>query len=63
MKSSLAEISVRRDRLASLLKKEGYFSVVDLAGRFLVSEATIRRDLRALEEENLITRTYGSTLR
>ena len=62
MKSSLAEISARRDRLALLLKKEGYLSVVDLAGRFFVSEATVRRDLRALEEENLITRTYGGAL-
>ena len=62
MKSSLAEINARRDRLASLLKQEGYLSVSELASRFLVSEPTVRRDLRALEEENLITRTYGGAL-
>ncbi len=62
MKSSLAEVSARRDRLASLLKKEGYLSVVELANRFHISEATVRRDLRALEAENLITRTYGGAL-
>jgi DeoR/GlpR family transcriptional regulator of sugar metabolism len=62
MKSSQTEISARRDRLASLLRLEGYLSVAELAGRFAVSEATVRRDLRVLEGENLITRTYGGAL-
>lgn len=62
MKSSLAEINGRRDRLASLLRREGYLSVRELCRRFAVSEATIRRDLRALEKENRVTRTYGGAL-
>lgn len=62
MKSSLAEIAARRERLAEVLREEGYLSVNGLAGRFSVSEATIRRDLSALEKEKKITRTYGGAL-
>jgi DeoR/GlpR family transcriptional regulator of sugar metabolism len=62
MKSSLEEINRRRDRLASMLRREGYLSVSQLRRRFAVSEATIRRDLRALERENRVTRTYGGAL-
>jgi DeoR/GlpR family transcriptional regulator of sugar metabolism len=62
MKSSLAEIADRRERLATLLRKEGYLSVSALSDRFKISEATVRRDLNALEKENRITRTYGGAL-
>ena len=62
MKSSLAEINARREGLATLLQREGYLSVSELAESFSVSEATIRRDLTALQKENRITRTYGGAL-
>lgn len=62
MKSSWAEISERRNRLAALLLQEGYLSVSELARRFDVSEATIRRDLSALEKDSRITRTHGGAL-
>ena len=62
MKSSWAEIKDRRERLTAVLLQEGYLSVSDLAGRFEVSEATIRRDLSALEKDNRITRTHGGAL-
>ena len=62
MKSSLAEISDRRERLTTLLRREGYLSVNALSARFGVSEATVRRDLNALEKQNRITRTYGGAL-
>lgn len=62
MKTPLAQIQERRGRLASVLRREGYVSVADLARRLDVSEATIRRDLVALERENRITRTYGGAL-
>lgn len=42
--------------------QEGYSSVSDLAHRFSVSEATVRRDLTALAEDNRITRTHGGAL-
>ncbi|GAB4245797.1 MAG: DNA-binding transcriptional repressor YgbI [Acidobacteriota bacterium] len=53
---------MRRERLAELLRREGYLSVSELASRFRISEATVRRDLRALEEERRITRTHGGAL-
>lgn len=62
MKSSLADVAERRERLASLLRQTGYLSVSDLCSRFSVSEATVRRDLAALEKEKKITRTYGGAL-
>ncbi len=62
MRSSLAEIQLRRERLASVLRQEGYLSVADLAARLGISEATVRRDLNALQQENRITRTYGGAL-
>jgi len=62
MKSSLQQIQSRREQLTSVLKQEGYLSVGALSERFLVSEATIRRDLNALEKENHVTRTYGGAL-
>lgn len=62
MRSSLAEIQQRREELAGVLRREGYLSVIALAQRFSVSEATVRRDLTALERDNRITRTYGGAL-
>lgn len=62
MRSSLAEIRLRRDRLAGVLRQEGYLSVAALAARLGISEATVRRDLTALQQDNRITRTYGGAL-
>ena len=62
VRSSIAEIRQRREGLTSLLQKEGYLSVAELSHRFSVSDATIRRDLDALQEENRLTRTYGGAL-
>ncbi|MEJ2145503.1 MAG: DeoR/GlpR family DNA-binding transcription regulator [Acidobacteriota bacterium] len=62
MKSSWAEVRERRDRLAAVLVQEGYLSVAELAARFTVSEATVRRDLSALEKDKRITRTHGGAL-
>lgn len=62
MKSSLEVINERRERLTTLLQREGYQTVGTLAERLQVSEATIRRDLNFLEQENRITRTHGGAL-
>jgi len=62
VRSSLAKIQARRDALTSLLQKEGYSSVAELSRNFGVSEATIRRDLDALQAQNRLTRTYGGAL-
>lgn len=62
MRSSLEEIRTRRERLAELLRREGYLSVGELASRFHISEATVRRDLRVLEKDHKVTRTHGGAL-
>jgi len=62
VRTSLADIQERREGLTSLLQKEGYSSVAELSERFSVSEATIRRDLDALQKDKRLTRTYGGAL-
>lgn len=62
MKSSTADIASRRMHLADLLRQEGYLSVRELSERIRVSQATIRRDLGALEEQKQVTRTHGGAL-
>lgn len=55
-------VEARRRHLALLLRQNGYMPVRDLCDRLGVSEATVRRDLVALESENKIKRTYGGAL-
>ena len=58
--------SVRRtERLSVILDAlaaTGTVHVGDLAQRFGVSQATLRRDLALLEEQHLLTRTHGGAL-
>ncbi len=44
------------------LGETGRLRVGELARRFGVSEATLRRDLTALEDQRLLTRTHGGAL-
>ncbi len=50
----------RRDRLVNYLRENGKTAVNELAKVFDTSGATIRSDLRSLEQEGLIVRRYGS---
>lgn len=52
----------RRLALAELVKQNPVVTVEDLAGRFNVSAQTIRRDFGALEQQGLLTRTYGGAV-
>jgi DeoR family transcriptional regulator of aga operon len=55
----------RADRVAAILRlltDTGSVHVGDLATRFGVSEATLRRDLALLEDQRLLTRTHGGAL-
>lgn len=52
----------RRKEILRLLIRDGYGSVPMLARSLDVSEMTIRRDLRALEQEGLIRRTHGGAV-
>ncbi|OYN99126.1 substrate-binding domain-containing protein [Enemella evansiae] len=49
----------RRERLLDELRSAGSISVSDVAGRFGVSELTIRRDVNALAQQGLVTRVHG----
>lgn len=51
----------RRERILAMLtsEPEANLSVTDLAETFKVSIATIRRDLSHLQDQRLVTRTYG----
>jgi DeoR/GlpR family transcriptional regulator of sugar metabolism len=52
----------RQTRIAELLKQKGRVSLRELVKQFGVSEMTIRRDFRLLEERNVLTRTHGGSV-
>ena len=49
----------RHQHILSKLKKEGSVSVVDLCKELDVSSVTIRKDLKMLEDKELLYRTHG----
>lgn len=58
-------MSKKEDRingLISVLKESNGASVKELANEFGVSEMTIRRDLKELEEKNIIDNFYGAAV-
>ena len=52
----------RRQRIVQQINDCGRVSVADLAQQFDVSEVTIRADLQALADRNLIVRTHGGAV-
>lgn len=54
--------AVRRRKIAELVRARGAMGIRDLSDQFGVSEATIRRDLKALEDGGLVVRTHGGVL-
>lgn len=53
---------VRRDRMLALLRERDFVRVTDLAGRFEVSEVTVRGDLDALAERGQLRRVRGGAV-
>ena len=53
---------IRRNSIVELINAQGFITVTQLCQRFEVSPATIRNDLRDLEEEHLIERTHGGAI-
>jgi DNA-binding LacI/PurR family transcriptional regulator len=49
----------RQERLLEELRRHGAVRVVDLARELGVSELTVRRDIAALAERNLLTKVHG----
>jgi DeoR family fructose operon transcriptional repressor len=52
----------RKRRVVEIVAEENGSTVADLAGRLDVSDATIRRDLRDLEDDGRIERSHGGAL-
>ncbi|MFO8075331.1 MAG: DeoR/GlpR family DNA-binding transcription regulator [Egibacteraceae bacterium] len=53
---------IRRDRMLALLREQEFLQVSDLAGRFEVSEVTVRTDLDALERRGQLRRVRGGAV-
>lgn len=54
---SMAE---RHKYILETLSKDGFVKAADIANKLGVTMVTVRRDLKALEEQNLLYRAYGS---
>ena len=52
----------RRQEILDRINQAGRASVADLSQQFGVSEVTIRADLQALSERNLVVRTHGGAI-
>jgi DeoR family transcriptional regulator, aga operon transcriptional repressor len=52
-------LAERHQLIINKLKKEGSVSVVDLCNELNVSSVTIRKDLKLLEDKELLFRTHG----
>ena len=52
----------RRQAMAGLVTRRGRVSVADLAVEFGVTTETVRRDLDALEDRNLVRRVHGGVV-
>ncbi|NIV35091.1 MAG: DeoR family transcriptional regulator, partial [Anaerolineae bacterium] len=57
-----ALMAERREATARMVAQQGSVRVADLAAQFAVNPATIRRDLRALEEEGAVRRVHGGAV-
>jgi DeoR/GlpR family transcriptional regulator of sugar metabolism len=52
----------RRNAIMKYLKENGSITVEELADKLEVSNMTIRRDLKYLEDANLVARTFGGAI-
>lgn len=52
-------LAERHQQILNRLKQQGSVSVVDLCNELEVSSVTIRKDLKLLEDRNLLFRTHG----
>jgi len=52
----------RHKEILKILKEDGFVDVNDLSNRFNISAVTIRKDLKLLEEKNLLYRSHGRAI-
>ncbi|MEH6726940.1 MAG: DeoR/GlpR family DNA-binding transcription regulator [Hyphomicrobiales bacterium] len=62
MSEHLDLAAVRRQKIAVIVRARGSMGIRDLSEEFGVSEATIRRDLKALDNGGVVVRTHGGVL-
>lgn len=55
-------IEERHHHILALLRQKGRVEVAELSKIFQISEDSARRDLRLMEEEGLVKRTYGGAI-
>ena len=55
-------IADRHKLILEKLKKDGFVNVINLSEEFKVSSVTIRKDLKLLEERNLLFRSHGRAI-
>ncbi|MFN2438209.1 MAG: DeoR/GlpR family DNA-binding transcription regulator [Chitinophagaceae bacterium] len=55
----MSNLTKRHQHIIDKLKKEGNIKVLDLCAELDVSSVTIRKDLKLLEDKNLLFRTHG----
>ena len=56
---NISKVAHRREGIAKLVNRQGYASIEALADTYGVSTQTIRRDILALSQNNLVTRHHG----
>jgi DeoR/GlpR family transcriptional regulator of sugar metabolism len=59
IKQTNAKVAERREQIANQVNGLGYATIEVLAEKFQVSAQTIRRDIQALSEDNLVIRLHG----
>ncbi|WP_428771594.1 DeoR/GlpR family DNA-binding transcription regulator [Treponema sp. HNW] len=52
----------RRNQILEMIRNNGQIIVKEVAEKFNVTEVTIRQDLKILEQNGFITRTYGGAV-
>lgn len=60
MKNSQAVIQSRQNDILKILQKQDYVQVTVIAERLGVTQATVRRDLKQLEEAGKVVRGFGT---
>lgn len=55
-------VDQRREQIVLLLQSHGVLSIRELAAQVYSSEASVRRDVIALEQERMVRRVYGGVL-
>ena len=53
----------RKQVITDLVRKNKAVKVTDLSERLHISDVTIRRDLKELEDAGILTRTHGGAIR